>query len=1159
VFDRLDFPAEELKTLDFWKETKAFEKQLKLTEDCEPYTFYDGPPFATGKPHYGSLLAGTVKDICTRYAAQNGKYVKRRFGWDCHGLPVEHKIDKKLGLNSLEDHLDYGIKNYNDKCREKVMKYANMWERVVNRFGRWIDFKNDYKTMDLNFMESVWWVFKQIYEKGLVYRGARIMPVSTACGTALSNFEVNLNYKDVDDPSLIITFPLIERPEVKLIAWTTTPWTLPSNLALTVNPDFEYMLFEEPKTKAKYICGKPNLGEVKQMMRIGKDVEVKALETYKGKDMVGWEYEPLFNYFISYKETGCFKVIAADFVKEETGTGIVHTAPGFGEEDFKACCNAGIIKPDNPPCPVNDNGFFTDPITEYKGMYIKEADKLIKKKLKDEGRLLVSSTIKHSYPLCWRSDTPLIYKTVYAWFIKVTSMKEDLLKNNMKSRWVPQNIQEKRFHNWLQEARDWCFSRSRYWGNPIPLWVSEGYEEVVAVGSIKELMELAGLKEPLKDIHREFIDDITIPSKKGKGVLRRVPEVFDCWFESGAMPFAQIHYPFEVSEEKFVKLFPADFIAEGLDQTRGWFYTLLVLSTAIKNSNPYKNLIVHGIVLGEDGRKLSKRHKNYTDPEKLANKTGADAIRLYMINSPLVKADFLRFTDAGVERTVREVLLPWSNAYRFLIQNVTRWEMMTDKSFVFDETVKEKVKEANANIMDKWIIAASQNLIKFIRNEMENYRLYTVVPGLLKFLEQLTNGYVRFNRSRIKGDTNPDDWNVVLNILFDVMIDITILMCCYTPFTSEMLYQNLRRGINSKSKYYAESVHHLRVPQFNPSLLNEDIEHLVSQMQNVILLGRTIRDKNKLPVKQPLSLLTVISKDAKTLENLKKLESYVMEELNVFAVDYKSNEADYVNYKISPNFQAISERLGKPAVKVLKSVIEKLEEPQIQEYAKNGALKVKGEDGNEYELFEGEIIVDPKFLDKYLKDPKCGCASNVYGCAMMNIEITEDLNKVRVARELSNSIQMARKEANVNVEDVIEVYYTTEGEEVKKTLDEHMGVVTRIIKAPFVELKYMPSVVKVIYKDQYNTSLSGKEQRVTYFICQSHLVFNVEAVKQKFTKVKAVSLNNALRKFLETPYAEAKNQLEKESVRLEVDKEELELEKGKEVFGSIEEYLKSKQ
>lgn len=1155
VTDKVNFAEEELKVLGFWKDIKAFETQLKLTESCKPYTFYDGPPFATGTPHYGNLLAGTVKDICTRYATQNGHYVKRRFGWDCHGLPVEYEVDKKLKIFTPKEHMEFGIKNYNDECRKIVMKYSGLWRSIVHRFGRWIDFDNDYKTMDITFMESVWWVFKQLFEKGLVYRSSRVMPFSTACGTVLSNFEAHSNYKEnTPDPSIVITFPLIAKPNVKILAWTTTPWTLPSNLALCVNPEFTYIQFEEPKTKEIYICGEPNVEEVRKELHIPKDAKLNILEKFKGKDMIGWEYEPLFPYFAAHKEKGCFRVIAADFVTADTGTGIVHTAPGFGEDDFYACVKAGIIKPDAPPCPVDDNGKFTDVVKEWKGMYIKDADPLIKEYLKKNKRLVASSSIKHSYPFCWRSDTPLIYKAVQAWFIKVTAIKEDLLKNNLKSRWVPQNIQEKRFHNWLHDARDWCFSRNRYWGNPIPLWVSDDGEEIIAVGSIKELVELSGIKEAPTDLHRDFIDHITIPSKHGKGLLHRIPEVFDCWFESGSMPFSQVHYPFGISEEEFNKVFPADFIAEGLDQTRGWFYTLTVLSTAVKNSNCFKNLIVHGLVLAEDGKKMSKHLKNYTDPMDLVNKTGADAIRLYMINSPVVKAEGLKFSDKGVEAVIRDVLLPWYNAYRFMIQNITRWEMLTGKSFVFDEKVKEKMLNPDANVMDKWITAANQNLIKFIRTEMENYRLYTVVPKLLKFLEQLTNGYVRLNRSRLKGATTADDWNVALNILFDVLINTTILMCCYTPFTSEILYQNLRKGVDPKSSYFADSVHYLKVPAFNPALINEEIEKQVANMQNVILLGRTIRDRKKLPVKQPLSTLTVVSKDPKMIASIKILEKYITEELNVVNIDYKENEHDYVSYKISPNFNPIGERLGKQIIKTLRPLIEKMNEAQIREYAQNGSIKLVDKDGKEYEMLEGEIIIDPTFADKYSKDPDCGCASNLDGCVLINVKITDELKKIRIARELSKAIQKARKDAGINIEDAIEIYYTVEGAKLKEIIEANAAVIRPIVKVPLIDIKYMPKFARVIYKDSYETTID-ELQRFTFLLVHTHVAFDNEAIKQKLGNIKIASVTKELKKILDTPYSEVRKELEK-GLKITVDKKEYILEKDKEVFADVEEYLK---
>ncbi|KAL4524947.1 hypothetical protein Ndes2526A_g07044 [Nannochloris sp. 'desiccata'] len=570
-----------------------------VKEGRPEYIFYDGPPFATGLPHYGHLLAGTIKDIVTRYASATGFHVTRRFGWDCHGLPVEYEIDKKLEIKSRQDVFDMGIGTYNEECRSIVMRYSKEWETIVKRIGRWIDFENDYKTLDPSFMESVWWVFKQLFEKGLVYRGFKVMPYSTGCSTPLSNFEAGQNYKDVSDPAVVVAFPIDNDPDnASLVAWTTTPWTLPSNLALCVNPEFTYLKVKDPATGKVYVVAESRLAEIpgavvkakkagKKDAAATKDGAPAAaapagfeiMSKIQGQELVGLTYTPLFPYFADLKASGAFKVCGDSYVTEDSGTGIVHQAPAFGEDDFRVCVAHGVItRGDTVPCPVNDDGCFVDPVSDFAGRHVKEADKDIILAVKASGRLVHAGAIVHSYPFCWRSDTPLIYKAVPSWFVAVEDIKEKLLKNNAQTYWVPSYVKEKRFHNWLENARDWAVSRSRFWGTPLPIWTSDDGEEVVVIGSKEELENLAGTS--VSDLHRHHIDELTIPSKQGKGVLRRVDDVFDCWFESGSMPYAQLHYPFE-NKELFENNFPADFVAEGLDQTRGWFYTLMVLSTAL--------------------------------------------------------------------------------------------------------------------------------------------------------------------------------------------------------------------------------------------------------------------------------------------------------------------------------------------------------------------------------------------------------------------------------------------------------------------------------------------------------------------------------------------------------------------------------------------------
>lgn len=1054
---QISFPQEEHKVLKFWDDIDAFNTSLKLSEGRKPFSFYDGPPFATGLPHYGHLLAGTIKDTVTRYAHQTGHYVERRFGWDCHGLPVEHEIDKKLGIKSADDVTKMGIRAYNQECRDIVMKYSAEWEQTVKRIGRWIDFKNDYKTLNTSFMESVWWVFKELYGKGQIYRGFSIMPYSTGCTTPMSNFEANQNFKDTMDPSVVISFPLVSDPSVSLLAWTTTPWTLPSNLALCVNPNFEYIKIKDEESGSTWILLEKRL---EMLYKDPKKAKYTVLGRVKGTDLKGLEYVPLFEYFRSRKN--CFVVVTDTYVTDDSGTGIVHQAPAFGEDDYRVCVEHGVVSGEDVPCPLDSSGNFTTEVPDYAGQYIKTADKQIQKDLKQRGRLIRQSQFSHSYPFCWRSDTPLIYRAVPSWFVRVANIRDKLVKANAGTLWVPGAVKEKRFTNWLENARDWNVSRNRYWGTPIPLWVSEDGEEIIAVGSVKELEELTGSPPgSITDLHRENIDHLTIPSRLGKGMLKRTPEVLDCWFESGSMPFAQQHYPFENADMvKDGGIFPADFIAEGLDQTRGWFYTLLVLSTHLFDVAPWKNLIVNGLVLATDGKKMSKSKKNYPDPSLVLETYGADVLRLYLINSPVVRAEPLRFDEKGVKALVAAVFLPWYNSYRFFFAQLQLLKKEHNYDFVYNAEFTVD------NVMDKWILAATQSLIKFTREEMSAYRLYTVVPRLLQLIEELTNWYIRFNRKRLKGENGIEDADSAMRTLFEVLFTLCKMMGPFTPFLAETMYQNLKTCLPSDPTVDTRSVHFLPFPSVKPEYFNDDVERAIGTMQRVIELGRYIRDKTSKPLKTPLRSLVYIHPDPLARADAQQLEAYILDELNIKTLTVTIDERAYgVRYELRPDHRTLGQRLGKEYAKLRKS-LGGLSVNQVETFVTDKKLVVDG-----IELLENDFEILRIFDDSNTCATTTKYEAKSEGPHLVIVDIAEDASLIQegLAREIVNRVQRLRKKSGLVPTDDVLYYYSivTDGKSLlKECLASQEEYLTRALKAPFITVESMAENAVVIAEEE---------------------------------------------------------------------------------------------
>jgi isoleucyl-tRNA synthetase len=984
----------ESKMNEYWKSNLIFEKS---NEKREKFIFYDGPPFATGLPHYGHLLAGTIKDIVTRYWSLKGYSVDRRSGWDCHGVPIEFEIEKIHGIRSKQEIMEMGIKKYNQLCREIVLRYTDEWEKTSDKYGRWIDFKNDYKTMDVSFMSSVWYVFGELYKKNLIYQANKVMWYSIGVKTNLSNFEVSSNYQEVKENSIYISIPINETDN--LLIWTTTPWTLMGNIAVGVNVNLDYHLINY-QDKNYWCCN------IKGLFK-----DHKILKTVKGIELVGLKYIPL-NQLLDIKDNfelekeKLYQIIKADYVSADSGTGLVHLAPSFGEEDFNVCLENGLIN--NEGLNLNDyldeEGKINHYIKEYEGEFYRDLNEKLILRCKEKGLLFKKEKIIHSIPHCWRSDTPLIPKLIKSWYVRTTLLKERMIELNKTINWKPENIGSGRFNNWLEKMVDWNISRTRYWGTPIPLWISTT-GKIKVISSKKELEDLTNIK--IDDLHRDHIDELTF--EIDNEIYHRIPEIFDCWFESGSMFIAQSGYP-EFSD---TFNFPADFIAEGIDQTRGWFYTLLVISTALFDTSPFKNVIVNGLVLAEDGKKMSKRLKNYPDANYLLDTYGGDALRMYLINSPAVKADTLRFSENGVKEIVKTFNLPLNSSINFLLIHLKLYLEKTD--FKLNNNI--------INPMDLWISDEINQLTKFYHEKMSDYQLSNVISPLINFLDKFNNIYLKLNRHRFKNKNNDlDDCNQALTTGFKVIHRYLLLIAPITPFIAEEKYQVIKNILNND----IESIH---LDDYHYPLLKSERFKVVEDIIQIIEQSRILRSNHSINLKKPLKEIKIYLDEDKIIE-LNKFKEYLDREINTLDINILP-----INDKLIKKYYFDLKILGTKCRKDTKKIIELLQNeiPNDEIHILNYHLKVNHDYNIVYQLKE-PLLSNQSFLNNLLID--------------INLEQNEILEEIYQIRQLTSSIQHHRKLANLNPWNKITIHLD---EKIKPLIDKYYNDVYQVVE---MDIKY---------------------------------------------------------------------------------------------------------
>ena len=967
-----NFPALENETLEFWATDGTFQASIDQrdagTNGTNEYVFYDGPPFANGLPHYGHLLTGFVKDAVPRYQTMQGKRVERRFGWDCHGLPAEAEAERQLEISGRQAITDFGIEKFNEYCKESVLRYTSDWERYVTRQARWVDFANDYKTLDVSYMESVMWAFKTLWDKGLIYEGFRVLPYSWALETPLSNTETRMDdaYKQVQDPALTVAF-VLETGE-SLLAWTTTPWTLPSNLALAVAPDVSYVRVRHNGTI--FILAEARLGAYE------KELEgAEVLDTVLGSALVGRTYTPMFSYFADQPDA--FRVIAGDFVTTEDGTGVVHLAPGFGEDDQRVCSENGI----GLVVPVDSRGLFTSEVPDFEGMLVFDANPLIIRELKSRGIVLRHETYDHAYPHCWRTGKPLIYKAVSSWFVNVTAVKERMVALNEQITWVPDHLKHGSFGKWLENARDWTISRNRFWGSPIPVWRSDdpAYPRIDVYGSLADLKRDFGVN--VTELHRPVVDDLVRPNPDdptGKSMMRRVPEVLDCWFESGSMPFAQVHYPFE-NQEWFDQHYPGDFIVEYIGQTRGWFYTLHVLATALFDRPAFSTCVSHGIVLGDDGAKMSKSLRNYPDPMNVFDTYGADAMRWYLLSSSILRGSDFAVTEEGIRDTVRQVMLPLWNSWYFL------------SLYANAESMTGEVRYDSTNVLDRYVFSKLKRLIEDTTVSMDQYDIFNACQQVRTFLDVLTNWYIRRSRDRFwKGDKE------AIDTLHTVLQVLTRIAAPLLPLTTEKIYKELT-GLRS--------VHLEDWPDASIVPSDNELETVMDQVRDVCSTTLSLRKVHSRRVRLPLGELTVASPLANALQSF---VSIITDEVNVHKVTLTTELGQVAKHELQLIPAALGPRLGANTQKVIVAV-------------KKGDWSINGD-----EVIAGGVALEPhEFQVKLVaaagdtETIASAALADGQGIVLLNIELTDALLAEGAARDIVRMVQQARREAGLAVSDRI--------------------------------------------------------------------------------------------------------------------------------------------